>query len=184
VASAERAVAQANAQIGIAQAAYYPQITLGGGFGYEATRLSNLYYAPSRVWSFGPSFNLPLFDGGRIDANVAFTKASYAIAVESYKKAVLTAMQEVEDGLSGVWALDKALEQAVKASQSAARIFDISKERYKGGVASAYDLALAEQAYLSVKRQETQAFASKLQVQIFLIKATGGGWSGQKADGL
>ena len=184
VASAERAVAQANAQIGIAQAAYYPQITLGGGFGYEATRLSNLYYAPSRVWSFGPSFTLPLFDGGRIDANVAFTKASYAIAVESYKKAVLTAMQEVEDGLSGVWALDKALEQAVKASQSAARIFDISKERYKGGVASAYDLALAEQAFVLVKRQETQAFASKLQVQIFLIKATGGGWSGQKSGGL
>jgi len=184
VASAERAVAQANAQIGIAQAAYYPQITLGGGFGYEATRLSNLYYAPSRVWSFGPSFTLPLFDGGRIDANVAFTKASYAIAVETYKKAVLTAMQEVEDGLSGVWALDKALEQAQKASQSAERIFNIAKDRYKGGVASAYDLALAEQALIAVKRLETQAFASKLQVQIFLIKATGGGWSGQKSEGF
>jgi len=184
VASAERAVAQANALIGVAQAAYYPQITLGGGFGYEATRLSNLYYAPSRVWSFGPSFTLPLLDGGRIDANVAFTKASYAIAVETYKKAVLTAMQEVEDGLSGVGALDKALEQAVKASQSAERIFNIAKERYKGGVASAYDLALAEQALLGVKRQETQAYASKLQVQIFLIKATGGGWSGQKTEGF
>lgn len=184
VASAERAVAQANAQIGVAQAAYFPQITLGGGFGYEATRLSNLYYAPSRIWSFGPSLSLPLFDGGRIDANVAFTKATYAIAVESYKKAVLTAFQEVEDGLSGLAALDKALEQAVRASQSAARIFDLSKERYKGGVASAFDLALSEQALLTVKRQETQAFASKLQVQIFLIKATGGGWKGQRSEGL
>jgi outer membrane protein TolC len=93
-------------------------------------------------------------------------------------------VQEVEDGLSGIWALDKAFEQAVKASQSAARLLDISKERYKGGVASAYDLALAEQAFLLVKRPGTQAFASKLQVQIFLIKATGGGWSGQKSDGL
>jgi len=184
VASAERAVAAANAQIGIAQAAYYPQIVLGGGFGYEATRLSNLYYAPSRIWSFGPSLSLPLFDGGRIDANVAFTKAAYSIAVESYKKAVLTAFQEVEDGLSGVRALDKAWVQAAQASQSAARILDISKERYKGGVASSFDMALAEQAFLNVKRQETQAFASKLQVQIFLIKATGGGWSGRKAEGL
>ena len=184
VASAERAVAAANAQIGIAQAAYYPQITLGGGFGYEATKLSNLYFAPSRVWSFGPSLSLPLFDGGRIDANVAFSKSAYAISVENYKKAVLTAMQEVEDGLSGVLALDKAWVQATRASQSAARIFEISRERYKGGVASAFDLALAEQAFINTKRLETQAFASKLQVQIFLIKATGGGWSGQKAEGL
>ncbi len=184
VASAERAVAAANAQIGIAQAAYYPQITLGGGFGYEATKLSNLYFAPSRVWSFGPSLSLPLFDGGRIDANVAFSKSTYAIAVESYKKAVLTAMQEVEDGVSGVLALDKAWLQATRASQTASRIFEISKERYKGGVSSAFELALAEQAYINTKRLETQAFASKLQVQIFLIKATGGGWSGKKAEGL
>ena len=184
VASAERAVAAANAQIGIAQAAYYPQSVLGGGFGYQATRLSNLYYAPSRVWSFGPSLSLPLFDGGRIDANVAFNKSGYAIAVENYKKVVLTAMQEVEDGISGVLALDKAFEQANRASKSAFRILEVSKERYMGGVANALDLALAEQAYINVKRQETQALALRIQVQIFLIKASGGGWSGNKSEGL
>ena len=184
VASAERVVAAANAQIGIAQAAYYPQIVLGSGFGYEATRLSNLYYAPSRVWSFGPSLSLPLFDGGRIDANVAFNKSAYAIAVENYKRVVLSAMQEVEDGMSGVLALDKAFEQATQASKSAFQIFEISKERYKGGIANALDLALAEQAFINVKRLETQAFASRIQIQIFLIKASGGGWSGNKSEGL
>lgn len=184
VASAERAVAAANAQIGIAQAAYYPQIVLGGGFGYQATQLANLYYAPSRVWSFGPSLSLPLLDGGRIDANVAFNKSGYAIAVENYKKVVLTAMQEVEDGISGVLALDKALEQASRASQSALKIFEVSQDRYKGGVANALDLALAEQAYVNVKRLETQAMASRLQVQIFLVKAIGGGWRGDKSEGL
>ena len=184
VASAERAVAAANAQIGIAQAAYYPQIVLGGGFGYQATQLANLYYAPSRVWSFGPSLSLPLLDGGRIDANVAFNKSGYAIAVENYKKVVLTAMQEVEDGVSGVLALDKALDQATRASRSALKIFELSQDRYKGGVANALDLALAEQAYVNVKRLETQAMASRLQVQIFLIKAIGGGWRGDKSEGL
>jgi NodT family efflux transporter outer membrane factor (OMF) lipoprotein len=184
IASAERALAAANAQIGIAQAAYYPQIVLGAGFGYESTTIPLLYRATSRIWSFGPNISLPLFDGGRIDANVAFSKSGYAIAVENYKKVVLTAMQEVEDGISGVLALERAWEQANKASKSAYRLFEIALERYKGGVASGFDLALAEQAYINIKRQETQALALRLQVQIFLVKATGGGWSGQKTDGL
>jgi outer membrane protein TolC len=115
---------------------------------------------------------------------VAFSKSGYAIAVENYKKVVLTAMQEVEDGISGVLALERAWEQANKASKSAYRLFEIALERYKGGVASGFDLALAEQAYINIKRQETQALALRLQVQIFLVKATGGGWSGQKTDGL
>ena len=97
---------------------------------------------------------------------------------------VLTAMQEVEDGVSGVLALDKALDQATRASRSALKIFELSQDRYKGGVANALDLALAEQAYVNVKRLETQAMASRLQVQIFLIKAIGGGWRGDKSEGL
>ena len=180
VASAERAVASANAQIGVAQAAYYPTITMGTAFGYEATQLSNLYYAPSRVWSFGPSFNLPIFDGGRIDANVAFSEAGYAATVGIYKKAVLTAFQEVQDAITGFNTLDEALLKARAATQAAQKIYTLAKDRYEGGLSTQLDLLLAKQAFLTTQRQETQILAQRILVQVFLIKALGGGWDGLK----
>ena len=178
VASAERAVANANAQIGIAQAAYYPTITMGSSFGYEATQLSNLYYAPSRVWSFGPSFNLPLFDGGRIDASVAFSEAGYAATVGIYKKAVLTAFQEVQDAITGFNTLDEALVKARLATQGAQKIYTLAKDRYDGGLSTPLDLLLAKQALLTTQRQESQIVGQRILVQVFLIKALGGGWEG------
>jgi outer membrane protein, multidrug efflux system len=181
VASAERAVAAANAQIGIAQAAYYPTLTMGSTFGYEATQLANLYYAPSRVWSFGPSLNWPLFDGGRIDAAVAFNEAGYAATVGIYKKAVLTALQEVQDAITGFNTLDEALSKARSATQAAQKIYTLAKDRYEGGLSTSLDLLLAKQALLATQRQETQLVGQRMLVQVFLIKALGGGWEGLKS---
>jgi NodT family efflux transporter outer membrane factor (OMF) lipoprotein len=178
VASAERSMIAANAQIGVAKAAYFPTITLNSQFGYESGRLSNLYNADSRVWSFGPSFNLPIFDGGRIQANVAFTRSSYVVSVEAYKKAVLTAFQEVEDGLLGLSTLEKALREAQNASLSAKNILQLSKDRYEGGVSSSLDWTISQENYLTTTRQESQVMAQRISAQIYLIKALGGGWDG------
>ena len=181
VASAERAVAVANAQIGIAQAAYYPTITMGSSFGYEATQLANLYYAPSRIWSFGPSFTLPLFDGGRIDASVAFSEAGYAATVAIYKKAVLTAFQEVQDAITGFNTLEEALAKAKAATALSQKIYTLAKDRYEGGLSTSLDFLQAKQALLATQRQETQILAQRMLVQVFLIKALGGGWDGLKS---
>jgi outer membrane protein, multidrug efflux system len=178
VASAERSMIAANAQIGVAKAAYYPSITLVSQFGYESGRLSNLYNADSRVWSFGPSFNLPIFDGGRIKANVAFTRSSYVITVEAYKKTVLTAFQEVEDGLLGLSTLEKAFIEAQNASQSAKNILQLAKDRYEGGVSTSLDWTISQENYLTTTRQESQVMAQRISAQIYLVKALGGGWEG------
>jgi NodT family efflux transporter outer membrane factor (OMF) lipoprotein len=178
VASAERNMMAANAQIGVAKAAYFPTITLNSQFGYESGRLSNLYNADSRVWSFGPNFYLPIFDGGRIAANIAFTRSSYVVAVETYKKIVLTAFQEVEDGILGVKTLENALQEAKNASVSAKSILQLAKDRYTSGASSSLDWTISQENYLSTIRQESQITAQRISAQIFLIKAFGGGWAG------
>jgi NodT family efflux transporter outer membrane factor (OMF) lipoprotein len=178
VASAERSMIAANSQIGVAKAAYFPTITLVSQFGYESGRLSNLYNADSRVWSFGPSFNLPIFDGGRIEANIAFTRSSYVVTVETYKKTVLSAFQEVEDGLLGLSTLEKALKEAQNASLSAKNILQLAKDRYEGGVSTSLDWTISQENYLTTTRQESQVMAQRIAAQIYLVKALGGGWEG------
>ena len=105
-------MAAANAQIGVARAAYYPNITLGPSLGVDSRNLSSLFDASSLLWSLGVSIAQPLFDAGRADGNVAIAQASYQQTVANYRRVVLTAMQEVEDGISGSAALDRALAQA------------------------------------------------------------------------
>ncbi|HUP94936.1 MAG TPA: efflux transporter outer membrane subunit, partial [Burkholderiales bacterium] len=112
VASAERAMAAANAQIGIAKAAFYPSIVIGPSFGYQSTSLSTLFDTPSTIWSLGVSALQPLFNAGRLRANVDFAKAGYDATVANYRRVILTAMQEVEDGILGGAALDRAYTQA------------------------------------------------------------------------
>jgi NodT family efflux transporter outer membrane factor (OMF) lipoprotein len=108
IAAAERAMAAANAQIGIANAAFYPSIMLGSGLGADSRELASLFDAPSLLWSIGASAVQVLFDGGRTRANVDFARAGHAATVANYRRVVLTAMQEVEDGISGLSALQRA----------------------------------------------------------------------------
>lgn len=178
VAAAERAMAAANAQIGVASAAFYPSVNLGGAYGVESRTLSTLFNAPSLLWSLGVSATQVLFDGGRVRANVDFAQAGYAATTANYRRVVLTAMQEVEDGITGLAALQRASAQADTALASARRVLEMTTARYEGGASPLQDVVLAQQAQLAAERQATQLRGQRLLTTVFLVKALGGGWQG------
>jgi NodT family efflux transporter outer membrane factor (OMF) lipoprotein len=182
VASAERAMAAANARIGVARAAYYPSVDLLPGFGtpgagWESKALSSLFAAPSRLWSIGLSASQTLFDAGKTRANVRFADADYTAAVASYRQTVLTAMEEVENGIAGLATLERAETQASASVRSAQRAFDIATDRYKGGVDTYLDVITAQQTLLTNERQAVQIQGQQFTTAVFLVKALGGGWS-------
>jgi multidrug efflux system outer membrane protein len=182
VASAERAMAAANARIGVARAAYFPTIDLAPGLGapsmgWESNALASLFTAPSRLWSLGLSASQTLFDAGKTRANVRFADADYAAAVAGYRQTVLTAMEEVENGITGLGSLERAEIQANASVRSAQRAFDIASERYKGGVDTYLDVITAEQTLLTNQRQAVQIQGQQFTTAVFLVKALGGGWS-------
>ncbi len=176
VASAERAMAAANAQIGIARAAYYPSLTLGPTFGYDSRTLGALFDAPSVLWSLGLSAVQPLFDAGRADANVAFSQAGYQLTVANYRRTVLTAMQEVQDAIEGSAALDRALAQARLAEQSALKVLQLANDRYEGGASGYLEVITAQQSLLNSQRLAAQLLGQRLLVTVALVKAVGGEW--------
>ena len=178
VAAAERAMAAANSQIGIANAAFYPSIVLGPSIGVQSTRVSTLFDSPSIIWSLGVSALQPVFNAGRLQANVDFAKGGYDLTVANYRRVVLTAMQEVEDGITGTVALDSAYRQAQVAINSARKVLDLATARYEGGVATYLDVITAQQALLNAERQASQLQGQRLLIAVFLVKALGGDWQG------
>jgi multidrug efflux system outer membrane protein len=182
VASAERAMAAANARIGVARAAYFPSIDLLPGIGtpsagWESNALASLFAAPSRLWSIGISASQTLFDAGKTRANVRFADADYTAAVAGYRQTVLTAMEEVENGITGLATLARAERQANASVRSAQRAFDIATDRYKGGVDTYLDVITAQQTLLTNQRQAVQIQGQQFTTAVFLVKALGGGWS-------
>jgi len=178
IASAERAMAAANAQIGVASAAFYPSVILAPGIGEESRVLSALFDAPSLVWSIGVSATQTLFDAGRTRANVDFARAGYDASVASYRRTVLAAMQEVEDGITGVASLDRAVTQAQRAIDSSQRVLDMAQARYEGGVSTYLDVISAQQTLLSAQLQAAQLAGQRQLAATALVKALGGGWTG------
>lgn len=176
VASAERAMAAANAQIGVASAAFYPSITLAPNIGLESRELSSLFNASSLLWSLGVSAAQMLFDNGRAQANVDFAKAGHAAATANYRRVVLTAMQEVEDGITGLAALERAAAQSRAAVASARKVLDMSNARYEGGASAYLDVITAQQALLTTERQAAQLLGQRQVTTVFLVKALGGDW--------
>ena len=180
VASAERAMAVANAQIGVASAAFYPSIVLGSQLGAESVALASLFDAPALMWSLGVSATQLLFDGGRLRANVDFARSGYDATVATYRRVVLIAMQEVEDGISGSAALARASTQADTAVTSARRVFDMASARYEAGATTYLDVITAQQGLLSSERQAAQLLGQQLVTSVFLVKALGGDWHAAK----
>jgi outer membrane protein, multidrug efflux system len=176
VASAERAMAAANAQIGVARAAYYPSVILNPVLGVESRMLSRVFDASSLLWSLGVSIAQPIVDAGRTDANVAIARAGYQLAQANYRRTVLTALQEVQDGINGSAALDRALAQARLAEQSAQRVLQLANDRYEGGAASYLEVITAQQTLLASQRQVAQLLGQRLLVAVLLVKAVGGDW--------
>lgn len=176
IASAERAMAAANAQIGVARAAFYPSVMLAPSYGVDSSVINTLFNAPSVLWSLGVSAAQTLFDGGRISAGVDFATAGYVAAVAGYRRTVLTAMQEVEDGVTGIAALDRAYAQSQAAIGSARRVLDLANSRYEGGISTYLDVISAQQSLLNSERQAAQLMGQRMLSSVFLIKALGGDW--------
>jgi outer membrane protein, multidrug efflux system len=176
VASAERQMAYENALVGVATAAFYPQLTISGGGGFQSTSLSNLITAPSAIWSLGADVLQPIFQGGRNRANLEAAKAAYDQTVANYRQSVLIAFQEVEDGLSGLNALSQAFASQSAAVEDAQRALQLANNRYAGGVTSYLDVVTAQSALLTNQRLATQLLGQRLVACVYLVKAIGGGW--------
>ena len=176
IAAAERRMSAANADVGVAKSAFYPQVFLNGGAGYESLNASSLFDWPSRVWALGPSVNLPLFTGGRNRAQLAVARAAYDGTVANYRETVLTAFQEVEDELSAQRLLAEQFGAQSAAVAAAQHTLDISNNRYQAGLDTYLDVATAQSVTLSNKRTFVQLAGQRLVAEVALIKALGGGW--------
>ena len=176
IATLEREVAYENAQVGLARAAFYPHITLSGSGGWQSTDVASLLNAPSVFWSLGADALEPILQGGRNRANLAATRSAYDQAVANYRQSVLTAFQEVEDGISNLSTLAKALSTQGAAVEDARRALEIANNRYVGGVTNYLDVITAQTTLLSSERLETQLLGQQMVSSVYLVKALGGGW--------
>jgi outer membrane protein, multidrug efflux system len=183
IATFERQMAYENAEVGIARTAFYPHITLSGSGGWQSTDLASLLNAPSLFWSLGADALEPILQGGRNRANLAATRAAYDQAVANYRQSVLTAFQEVEDGISNLSTVSQALTTQAAAVEDARKALDIANNRYVGGVTNYLDVITAQTTLLSSERLETQLLGQQMVSSVYLVKALGGGWEvGQIQD--
>jgi NodT family efflux transporter outer membrane factor (OMF) lipoprotein len=176
IAGSERRVAAANAQIGVAVAAYYPTVTLSASGGFEGSSLSKWLTWPSRFWSIGPGISQTVFDGGLRRAQTAAARAAYDGTVASYRQTVLTGFQEVEDNLAALRILEeeaKAQDEAVKAAQQSVTV---TINQYKEGTVSYLNVIVAQAAALSNERTAVDILGRRMSAATLLIKALGGGW--------
>jgi len=176
IAAAERQMAYENAQIGVATAAFFPQLTLSGAAGYQSTSITNLISAPSAIWSLGGDLLQPVFNGGRNRANLQYVKHTYDETVANYRQTVLVAFQQVEDGLSGLTELSQAANTQNAAVADARRALEIANNRYVGGVTSYLDVITAQSTLLTNERLATQLLGQQMVTEVALIKALGGSW--------
>lgn len=183
VASAERAMAAANAQIGVARAAYFPRIALSPDIGWDATRFAGLFTVPALLWSIGASVGQPLFEGGKLKAGVDFAQAGYVAAQAHYRQTVLTAFEEVQNAVTGLSVLGAAAQQASAAVDDARRLVSLAQDRYAGGLTPFIDVLTAQQQLLTSERQAVQIQGQRAALVVFLAKALGGGWDVRAADG-
>jgi multidrug efflux system outer membrane protein len=176
ISNAERQMAYENAQVGIARTAFYPHITLSGSGGWQSVDLAPLLNAPSLFWSLGADALQPIFEGGRNRANLAAARAAYDQSVANYRQSVLTAFQEVEDGISNLSTLSQALATQRAAVDDARRALEIANNRYVGGVTTYLDVITAQTTLLTSERLQTQLLGQQMVSSVYLVKALGGGW--------
>jgi NodT family efflux transporter outer membrane factor (OMF) lipoprotein len=181
VAEAERRVASANAQIGVARAAYFPQFTLSADAGLNSVHSYNWLSAPSRFWSVGPQLSVPLFEGGRLLAQTDRAKALYMEQVANYRSTVLAAFQDVEDSLVALRELAQEAETAGRAVTAAQTSLQQAQYRYTAGAVTYLDVSSAETAALQAQLSAVSIEARRMDAAVLLIKALGGGW--QAASG-
>ena len=176
VAEAERRVAAANAQIGVARAAYFPQFTLGASSGFNSVKAATWIDAPSLFWSVGPQVSLPIFEGGRLVAQTARAKAAYSEQVATYRNAVLTAYRDVEDNLAALRQLDVESATQGEAVEASNIALQKAQDRYLAGLVTYLEVATAETTALQAEQSRINILTRRLDAAVLLIKALGGGW--------
>jgi NodT family efflux transporter outer membrane factor (OMF) lipoprotein len=177
IAGAERQVAAANEQIGIAMAAFYPNLSLTASAGVESSSLAKWFTWPSRFWSVGPQLAATLFDAGRRRGVVAEQRAAYDATVAAYRETVLTAMQQVEDNLAALRILAGEADKVQQTVQAAHRALDISSAQYRSGTAGYLTVITSQATLLSADVTAVTLLTRRLTASVLLIEALGGGWN-------
>ncbi|MEP6482982.1 MAG: efflux transporter outer membrane subunit, partial [Rudaea sp.] len=176
VAIAERQAMSANAQIGVAEAAYFPTLSLSASAGFQSSAFSKLLTAPSRFWSIGPALAETLFDGGLRHAQTAQARAAYDAAVANYREVSLAAFQNVEDNLSALRILENEAAAQAEAVQSAETALKITLNQYRAGTVSYLNVVTSQATAYSNERNAISILGNRLTDSVALIKAIGGGW--------
>jgi outer membrane protein, multidrug efflux system len=178
VAGAERSVAAANARVGVAVAAFYPDVRLSGAAGFETANIGDIFAGQSLIWSVGPSITVPIFEGGRNSANLQNARAQYEETVNRYRAQVLTAFQDVENALVDLHTLAGQASAQDTAVTAARRALELSQQQYEKGWVGFLDVLDAERTLLQDERVSAQLLGARLQATVQLIKALGGTWGG------
>ncbi len=176
IAGAERRVAAANAQIGVAEAAYYPTVTLSASGGFESSSLSKWLGWPSRLWSIGPGISETVFDGGLRRAQTAAARAAYDGTIASYRQTVLTGFQEVEDNLAALRILDEESKMQDEAVKAAKQSLAVTLNQYKAGTVNYLTVIVVQAAALNNEITALGILGRRMTAATLLIKALGGGW--------
>jgi NodT family efflux transporter outer membrane factor (OMF) lipoprotein len=174
IAANERRIAAANAQVGVAQAAFYPDITLSAAAGLEGTSIVNLFTWPSRFWSLGPTVSYTLLDFGKRQGTLEQAQASYDAAVAVYRQSVLTAFQNVEDNLSALRVLEQEAGQQAAAVTAANRALELAINQYEGGITAYLQVITAQETALANQQTAVQLLTRRMVACVSLIQAIGG----------
>jgi NodT family efflux transporter outer membrane factor (OMF) lipoprotein len=176
IAAGERRVAEANDQIGIARAAFFPSLVLSATGGFSGSSITNWFNWPSRMWAVGPQMSQTLFDAGRRRAVSESATANYDGTVASYRQTTLSAFQEVEDNLAALRILETEAQQQQQATASASESLQLFTNRYVGGVDNYLQVITAQTALLTNQRNDIDIQRRRMDASVLLVKAVGGGW--------
>jgi NodT family efflux transporter outer membrane factor (OMF) lipoprotein len=177
VAAAERQMAAANAQIGVAEAAFFPTVSLTASGGLEASALTTVLNWPSRFFAIGASLSQTVFDAGRRRAATDQARAAYDATVAAYRQSVLTAFQDVEDNLSALRVLSEESTEEQEAVTTAQRLLDLTTTQYRGGITNYLEVITAQSSALAAQRTLVQLQSRRMTASVLLVKALGGGWN-------
>ncbi len=176
IAASERALAEANAEIGIGYGAFFPQVTISASGGFESSLMKHLFDWPSRIWSIGPSASQVIFDGGLYRAALHQYTATYNADLDGYRQTVLTAFQQVEDSLVATRVYSQQILDQQDALKSAQQFLDLETERYNSGVDPYVDVVTAQTAVLSDQQELNTLQVEEMMSAVQLVQALGGGW--------